>query len=257
MRVKLLILGGTTEASALARAVAERGLSATLSYAGRVERPRAQPIPVRTGGFGGADGLADWLRAERITHLIDATHPFAARISRNASAAARIAGVRHLALTRPAWSPEPGDRWARVPDIAAAVAALGGPPQRIMLAIGRMHLAEFADRPQHHYLLRLVDEPTEPPPLPDHTVIVDRGPFTEEADRRLLQTHQIGLIVSKNAGGNGARSKITAARTLGLQVLMIDRPALPPRAEVTTVREVLAWIGMDCAGRFHSAHRGV
>ena len=210
-----------------------------------MERPCAQPIPVRTGGFGGADGLADWLRAERITHLIDATHPFAAQMSRNAVAAAHAAGTRLLALTRPAWTPEPGDRWTHVPDIAAAVAALSGPPQRIMLAIGRMHLTEFAARPQHHYLLRLVDEPAEPPPLPDRTVIVDRGPFTEEADRRLMQTHQIGLIVSKNAGGKGAHSKITAARTLGLPVLMIDRPALPPRTEVTTVREALAWIGVD------------
>ncbi|MCA8926742.1 MAG: cobalt-precorrin-6A reductase [Alphaproteobacteria bacterium] len=242
---RLLILGGTTEASALARAVAEHGLDGTLSYAGRVERPRAQPIPVRTGGFGGPDGLAQWLRAHGITHLIDATHPFAARMSRNALLAAGIAGVKPIALTRPAWTAAPGDRWIHVPDVATAVAALDGPPQRIMLAIGRMHLAAFAARPQHHYLLRLVDEPQEPPPVPDHTVVVDRGPFTAADDQRLMQSHRIGLVVSKNAGGSGARSKITAARALGLPVLMIDRPALPPRTEVTTVREVLAWIGVD------------
>lgn len=240
---RLLILGGTTEASALARAVAEHGLDATLSYAGRVERPRAQPIPVRTGGFGGPDGLAQWLQAHGITHLIDATHPFSAQMSRNAVLAAGIAGIEHIALTRPPWTAEPGDRWTHVPDIPAAVSALDSPPQRIMLAIGRMHLANFTARPQHHYLLRLVDEPAEPPPLPDCTVLVDRGPFTAAGDRQLMQTHEIGLVVSKNAGGEGARSKLTAARTLGLPVLMIDRPALPPRTEVTTVREVLAWIG--------------
>lgn len=208
-----------------------------------MERPRAQPIPVRTGGFGGPDGLARWLQAHGITHLIDATHPFAAQMSRNAMLAAGIAGIEHIALTRPAWTAEPGDRWMHVPDIAAAVTALAGPPRRIMLAIGRMHLAEFAVRPQHHYLLRLVDEPAEPPPLPDHTVIVDRGPFIAAGDRQLMQTHRVGLVVSKNAGGDGARSKLIAARTLGLPVLMIDRPALPPRTEVTTVQEVLAWIG--------------
>lgn len=209
---------------------------------GRVERPRPQPVPVRIGGFGGPAGLADWLRHHRVTHLVDATHPFAARMSANAVAAAQETGVPLIALTRPPWTEQPGDRWTRVPDMAAAVAALDGPKQRIMLAIGRMHLAEFAARPQHFYLLRLVDEPAQPVPLPDHRVVIDRGPFSAEADRNLMQAHQIGLILSKNAGGTGAVSKLEAARSLDLPVLMIDRPSLPPRRETGTVAGVLDWI---------------
>ena len=238
----LLILGGTIEASRLCEAVAAAGLPATLSYMGRVERPKPQPVAQRIGGFGGVAGLVDWLREHRITHLIDATHPFAAQMSTNAIAAARAAGVPLIALTRPAWQPGPGDNWQRVPDMDAAVAALAGPAQRIMLAIGRMHLPAFAAQPQHHYLLRLVDEPASPPPLTDHHVVIDRGPFSLERDLALMRDHAIERVVSKNAGGSGARAKLEAARELGLPVLMIDRPPLPPRLEVTEPGAVLRWV---------------
>jgi len=230
------------EASALCRALADAGIPATLSYMGRVERPKQQPIPVRIGGFGGVAGLVAWLRDHAITHLVDATHPFAARMSTNAVQAAHQTGVPLIALTRPPWQPEPGDHWQRVPDMAAAVAALTGPPRRVMLAIGRMHLAEFAVQPQHHYLLRLVDDPAQTPPLPHHTVVVDRGPFSADADRALMQDHCIDLVISKNAGGTGSVSKLIAARALGLPVLMIDRPHLPPRTEVHSPDAVLALI---------------
>jgi precorrin-6A/cobalt-precorrin-6A reductase len=238
----VLLLGGTTEASALARLLADRGVAATLSYAGRTEAPRAQPIPMRVGGFGGAEGLAAYLREARVTHLVDATHPFAATMSANAVAAARLAGVPLLALTRPAWAPVPGDRWTRVADIEDAVAALAGPPRRILLALGRMHVADFAAMPQHHYVLRFVDAPTVPPILPHHTLIVDRGPFSPGGDRALMETYGIDLIVCKNAGGTGAEAKLVAARALGIPVLMIDRPALPPRDEVTDPAAVLEWL---------------
>lgn len=238
----LLILGGTIEASRLCEAVARAGLPATLSYMGRVERPKPQPVAQRIGGFGGAEGLADWLRANAITHLIDATHPFAAQMSTNAIAAAQAAGVPLIALTRPPWAPGPGDDWQRVPDMEAAVDALAGPAQRIMLAIGRMHLPAFAAQPQHHYLLRLVDDPASPPPLPNHVVIVDRGPFSVERDLALMRAHGIERVVSKNAGGSGARAKLDAARELGLPVVMIERPALPPRRETTEIDAVLRWI---------------
>lgn len=231
------------EASALAAALAERGIPATLSYMGRVERPKPQPVPVRVGGFGGVPGLVDWLRAQGVTHLVDATHPFAARMSANAFAAAAQTGVPLVALVRPPWQPGPGDRWQRVPDIAGAVAALAGEGRRVMLAIGRMHLAAFAAQPQHDYLLRLVDPPEAPPPLPRHTVVIDRGPFSAAADRALMVEHRVELVVSKNAGGAGAVAKLEAARDLGLPVVMIDRPAVPPRPEVGSVAEVLDWIG--------------
>lgn len=245
MRPNLLILGGTTEANALARAVAERGIAATYSYAGRVDNPRPQPVPTRVGGFGGVAGLARYLREKAVTHVIDATHPFAARMSRNAIAACAETGVKLAALTRPAWAPQPGDDWQVVPDIPAAVAALAGPARRVFLAVGRMHLAEFAAQPQHHYLCRLVDAPGEMP-LPRAEVVVSRGPFTLDGDLALMRAHRTELVVSKNAGGAGARAKIDAARALGLPVLMIDRPALPGRAEFHEVARVLDWL--DHAG---------
>lgn len=210
---------------------------------GRVERPKPQPVAVRIGGFGGVRGLADWMQAGGVTHLVDATHPFAARMSANAAAAAALTGVPLAALTRPAWAPVAGDRWTRVPDMAGAVAALDGPARRVMLAIGRMHLAEFGAQPQHEYLLRLVDPPAEPPPLPRHRVVVDRGPFSEAGDRALMAEAGIELVVAKNAGGTGSVAKIAAARALGLSVVMIDRPAMPPRLEWPDVEAVRGWIG--------------
>ncbi|MFC3057583.1 cobalt-precorrin-6A reductase [Paenirhodobacter populi] len=240
---RILILGGTTEASRLAAALAARGLPAILSYAGRTAAPRAQPVPVRTGGFGGAEGLAAYLRAEGIGQVIDATHPFAARISANAVAACAAAEVPLLALERPAWVPGPGDRWTRVSDVAEAVAALDMAPRRVFLAIGRQTLAPFAVHP-HHYLLRLVDPP-EALPLPDCTVEIARGPFDPATDRALMERHRIDLIVAKNAGGAGAEAKLIAARALGLPVILIDRPALPPRDTVATVEEVLSRLHAD------------
>jgi precorrin-6A/cobalt-precorrin-6A reductase len=251
MRIRPLVLAGTGEASALAAALAARGIPGIVSYAGRVARPRPQPLPMRIGGFGGAEGLAAFLRAERISHVIDATHPFAARISHNAAAACRATGIPLVALTRPPWRPEPGDRWHEVPDVAAAVAALDRPPTRVMLAIGRQHLAAFSAAPQHHYLLRLVDPPDGPLPLPRADVVVDRGPYDAEADRALLLRHGCALVVAKNAGGSGAYAKIAAARALALPVIMIARPPMPERSELHEVRAVLDWLGD------HGADRGV
>ena len=230
--------------------LAQRGARATLSYAGRVTQPRPQPVAVRIGGFGGIAGLVDWLRTERVTHLVDATHPFAAQMSAHAVAAAAVAGVAHLALTRPPWIAGEGDRWQHVADIAGAVAALAGPPRRVLLALGRMHVAAFAAQPQHHYLLRFVDPPAAPVALPDHRLVVDRGPFRVAGDTALLRDAAIDLVVCKNAGGTGAQAKLIAARALGLPVLMIDRPALPDRREVHDVAAVLRWLD-------HGSDRGV
>ena len=238
----ILILGGTTEASALAQTIAAAGLTATLSYAGRVANPRAQPVPTRTGGFGGTQGLERYLTDHAITHLIDATHPFAAQMSAQAVEAATNTGTPLIALQRPPWFQGPGDRWTDVPDIAAAVEALAGPRKRVFLAIGRQHLASFAAQPQHDYLLRLVDPPEGPLPLPDTTIVVGRGPFTKSGDIALLQTHEIETIVAKNAGGAGADAKLSAARMLNLPVIMIARPALPERPVAETIDEVMHWL---------------
>ncbi len=239
---RVLLLGGTTEASQLARALASAGIDAVFSYAGRTEAPVAQPVPTRVGGFGGVAGLVRYLRDEGVTHVVDATHPFAARMSRNADEACDAAGVPLCGFERPPWEPGRGDDWRSVPDVAAAVAALPDTPARVFLAIGRQNLEPFAARPQHRYLLRLVDPPEGVLPLPDAEIVIARGPFTETGDAALLSAHGIEFIVAKNAGGTGARAKLDAARTLGLPVILIDRPALPPRRIARSVEEVMAFL---------------
>lgn len=226
----------------MARALSDAGIAAEYSYAGRTGTPVAQPLPVRIGGFGGADGLRDYLRAGGFSHLVDATHPFAAQISCNAVAA--CAGRTPLiALERAPWAAGPGDDWVHVTDIAAAARALPDTPARVFLAIGRQNLGAFAGL-QHRWLLRLVDAPTAPP-LPGATVIVARGPFTRDEDLALMRDHATQIVVAKNAGGEGARAKIDAARDLELRVVMIDRPELPDRPRVETPGDVLRWLHAD------------
>ena len=240
--MRILLLGGTTEASLLARRLAKDRVDAVFSYAGRTDAPVAQPLPTRIGGFGGPEGLARYLAEAGITHTVDATHPFAAQMSRNAVAACTAAGVPLCAFERAPWAAEAGDDWRHVTDLDGAVAALPERPAQVFLAIGRQSLEAFAAKPQHHYLLRLVDPPQKPLPLPDTTVVIARGPFTEAADRELLARHRIGLIIAKNAGGTGARAKLDAARALGLPVVLIDRPKLPPRRIAGSVEEVMAFL---------------
>lgn len=237
---RILLLGGTTEASALARELAAAGAEAVFSYAGRTEAPVAQPLPLRIGGFGGVAGLVDYLRAERIGAVVDATHPFAAQMSRNALAACAVTGVPLMALERPAWAAQAGDNWRHVFDIAGAISALPEAAARVFLAIGKQNLAGFAGLP-HHYLLRLVDAPLTPP-LPDCTVVLARGPFEVAGDLAVLRQHRIGWIVAKNSGGAGAAAKLVAARHLGLPVIMVERPALPARQVVGSVAEVMGWL---------------
>ena len=242
---RVLVLGGTTEANAMAQALVSAGIPAIYSYAGRTERPLAQPMETRVGGFGGVAGLRAYLTTQAISHVIDATHPFAAGMSRNAVAA--CTDVPLIALQRAPWRAVAGDHWTDVPDIDGAVAALPAAPARVFLAIGRQNLAGFAGL-AHDYLLRLVDAPVDLP-LTGARVVIDTGPFTFDSDRRLLIDHDIQIVVSKNSGGDGARAKLDAARELGLRVIMIDRPAVPDRCCVDSVSEVLRWI--------HDTNRGV
>ncbi|AWB47985.1 cobalt-precorrin-6A reductase [Gemmobacter aquarius] len=239
---RILLLGGTTEASLLARELAAKGTDAIFSYAGRTNAPITQPLPTRTGGFGGAQGLAHYLRAEAITHVIDATHPFAATMSTNAVTACAQTQTPLIAFERAPWTATPADRWTHVPDTEAAAHALPDEPARVFLAIGKQTLHAFASQPQHDYLLRLVDDPEAPLPLPHTTVILAKGPFDEAADTALLRDHRITHIVAKNAGGTGADAKLKAARSLHIPVILIDRPAIPPRRSAATVAEVMAWL---------------
>ncbi len=214
----------------------------TLSLAGRTEKPLAHPVPLRRGGFGGADGLADYLRAERIDLLVDATHPYADAISANAAQAAEAAGVKLLSLRRPPWPRVEGDRWIDVASVADAVRVLGETQRRVFLALGRNDLALFEAAPQHAYLVRSVD-PVDPPlAVPQVAYITARGPFTEADDRALLEQHRIEIVVAKNSGGDATYGKIAAARALLLPVVMLQRPALPDVPSVATVEEALPLI---------------
>ncbi len=246
--LRVLILGGTADANRLVAEIArDPRIDAVLSYAGRTESPKPPPIAWRVGGFGGVDGLVDYLRAENIARVIDATHPFAARMSANAVTACALARVPLIALERAAWQPRSGDRWIEVDDIGAAAEALGRAPHRVFLGIGRQYLDVFAAHPQHHYVVRLVDPPRTVLPLREADMIVARGPFDLADDRAMLTEHRIDIVVARNAGGDAAYAKIEAARDLGLPVVLVSRPFIPAREKVEDVVNVLRWLGHELA----------
>ncbi|MEU2441454.1 cobalt-precorrin-6A reductase [Streptomyces rubradiris] len=249
MPAHVLILGGTTEARRLAADLAVRpGVRVTTSLAGRVARPGALPGGVRVGGFGGPEGMADWLREHRVDALVDATHPFAATITAHAARAARATGVPAVVLRRPGWRPGPGDRWHDVPSLAGAAEALPGLGSRVFLSTGRLGLAAFASLTGLHFLVRSV-EPPEPPLPPDTRVILARGPFTVPDETRLLRAHRIDVLVTKDSGGQATAAKLTAARDLGLPVVVVRRPPLPDGVEaVPDVASALQHLGFATPG---------
>ncbi|MDB5359175.1 MAG: precorrin-6x reductase [Rhodospirillales bacterium] len=237
--IRLLILGGTGEAAALARHLADRpNLHVISSLAGRVAAPVLPPGAVRIGGFGGVEGLAAYLAAEGIDAVVDATHPFAARMSFHAAEACKRLGVPLLAFVRPAWAPEPGDRWLPVADMAAAAALCRG---RVFLTVGRQELAPFAPS-DAWFLIRAIDPPDGPLPA-HHQLMLKRGPFTLADEIALLRDHQIDLLVSKNSGGPATHAKIAAARARGLPVVMVERPARPATEQASSLDAVAGWLG--------------
>ncbi|MBV9138814.1 MAG: cobalt-precorrin-6A reductase [Hyphomicrobiales bacterium] len=243
MTIRVLILGGSSEASALVRLVAERGdIEATLSLAGRTAHPSAAPIPTRSGGFGGVEGLVDYLRYHRTEAVIDATHPFALQMSRHAEEACARLALPLVALTRAAWKPVAGDRWLEVGHAADAVAILGEVPSRVFLTVGRLSLPAFAAAPFHHYLIRAIDPPDGLEALPNHELILARPPFSIEGEERLMREKAIEFLVSKNSGGEATYAKIAAARRLGLPVVMIRRPKQARTTTLDDPAQALAWI---------------
>ena len=243
MPLRVLILGGTTEASALCRVLAgDERFAPTLSLAGRTRAPALPPVDCRIGGFGGARGLAAYLVATATDAVVDAVHPYAVHMSHHAVTAAASAGVALLALRRPAWTPVEGDQWTVVPDLPAACRAIGTLPRRVFLTVGRQELAPFRDAPWHRYVIRSVDAPSPGDLPPDSLVITARGPFDVVAERALLAAHGIDVIVTKNAGGDAVRAKLDAARALGVAVIMTARPAKPPAEVVATADAALQWL---------------
>ncbi|MET8504258.1 cobalt-precorrin-6A reductase [Streptomyces sp. NPDC004787] len=235
----VLILGGTTEARVLA-GLLDPSVRVTSSLAGRVAAPRLPAGEVRIGGFGGPAGLAAWLREHAVDAVIDATHPFAERISFNAAEAAATAHVPLLALRRPGWVPVDGDDWRSVTSLAEAARALDGLGDRVFLTTGRMGLAAFADRPEW-FLVRSVDAPDAPLPARAE-VLLDRGPFTLDGERALIREHRVDVLVTKDSGGAATAPKLRAAREAGLPVVVVRRPPVPEGvATAASPQEAAAW----------------
>jgi precorrin-6A/cobalt-precorrin-6A reductase len=257
--LRVLVLGGTTEASELARLLAaDPRFEATVSLAGRTMNPKAQPVRTRIGGFGGVDGLAAWLRQDATQAVIDATHPYADQISSNAVAACARLAIPLASIARPAWEPQPGDDWLQVASAEAAAAALGPEPRRVFLTLGRLELGAFANAPHHHYIARTIDPPGNIALPPDLRLLVGRGPFDREAETALLTRENIDVIVSKNSGGLATYEKIEAARRLGIPVVMIARPNKPHGQAVENAAAAMTWLEQRLVHRATSCSaRGV
>ena len=223
MSERILLLGGTREAVALAQELTAAGHEVTTSLAGRTREPRPVEGKVRIGGFGGIGGLVEYLQETGTMRVVDATHPFATIISANTVEACRAAGVPLERYERPPWPRREGDLWIDVADIEAAAAILP-PGGRVLLALGSQHIQPFETRPDVFFLVRVVDPPKDPPRLASHEIVVARPSERWEDEARLLREHDIGHVVSRNSGGRGAYAKIEAARNLGLPVVMIARP---------------------------------
>ncbi|WP_245886863.1 cobalt-precorrin-6A reductase [Umezawaea tangerina] len=237
----MLILGGTGEARRLA---AELPGLVVSSLAGRVAEPRLPEGAVRVGGFGGVDGLVEWLRGNGITAVVDATHPFAARITANAVEATARVGIPLLVLRRPGWAPEPGDDWRWVGSLEEAAAGLPG--GRVFLTTGRQDVGVFAGCPQF-FLVRSVDPPE--PPLPQRLhVLLDRGPFTVDGEVGLMREYRIDVLVTKDSGGGQTAAKLVAARSLGLPVVVVRRPPAPAAETVDSVAAAVAWVRRGSGG---------
>jgi precorrin-6A/cobalt-precorrin-6A reductase len=237
------VLGGTAEARELAAALHARADTRVIStLAGRVARPRLPAGEVRIGGFGGADGLAAYLGQERVAAVVDATHPFAERVSASAVAACARAGVPLLRLQRPPFRSEPGDDWRRVATLEQAAALVPRLGRRVFLTTGRQGLAAFAGVADAFFLVRCVDPPEAPLP-PDHVLLLDRGPFTAAGELALIDEHRLDVLITKDSGGGHTAAKLEAARTRGLPVVVVSRPPRPAGPAVTSVAQALQWLG--------------
>lgn len=242
-----MVLGGTGEGRELAATLVAQGFQVISSLAGRVREPRLPDGEVRIGGFGGAEGLADFLVAQRIDVLVDATHPFAARMTLAATSAAAATEVPMVVLRRPAWSPEPGDDWRSVPSLTEAANLLPELGERVFLTTGRQGLDTFADS-KLWYLVRAVEAPE--PPVPQRMqLLLERGPFTVDRERELLREYRIDMLVTKNSGGAMTAAKLVAARDIGIPVVMVSRPPVPKgAATVADVAAVVSWVTDNAAG---------
>lgn len=237
--MSLLILGGTTEARALAQGLRDLP-GARISLAGATRHAIALPLPTRRGGFGGAEGFADYLGAENITAVLDATHPFAVRITARSRAVCDRLGVPYRQLLRPPWAPGPRDRWHLLADPAAVLDALPA-GVAVFLATGRQTLGDFAAIGARRVFVRVIDTPDAPFPFAEGGYIVGRPPFALSDEMALFTRLGIDWLVTKNSGGAPGWAKLEAARSLGLPVAMIDRPPGPCDRVLDSVSEASDW----------------
>jgi precorrin-6A/cobalt-precorrin-6A reductase len=241
MTVRVLLLGGTGDARSLAARLLAENVDVTTALAGQVRTRLLPPGRVRIGGFGGPDGLTDWLRAHQIDAVIDATHPFATTITGNAVTATARLALPLLVLRRPGWQAGPGDDWHWADSLADAATRLPALGRRVFLTTGRRtDLTAFAD-PDLWLLLRAVDPPDQPTP-PNVTVVIARGPFTVYGETTLLRAHRIDVLVTRDSGGDHTAAKLVAARWLGLPVLLLRRPEPPHTPTARTEEEVMSWL---------------
>ena len=246
--LRVLILGGTGDTAELSVKINNiTEIEAIASLAGRTREPVVPVGNIRVGGFGGATGLVEYLQNQKIDVLIDATHPFANHISWNAAAAATKVGIPRLLVNRPPWEKEPGDIWIEVENNTEAAAVLenqvlGNEAQRVFLTIGRQEISVFSCLQEMWFLMRMIDPPAADVVIPTGLMLLDRGPFTLEDEREILTKYNIDTIVSKNSGGNATYPKIIAAREMGIKVVMVKRPALPPGEQVADVESAVKWL---------------
>ena len=254
-RPRVLVLGGTTEASTLCRQLTDTDpvCHAVLSLAGATSQPHLPDMATRIGGFGGVEGLLHWLRHNDIAAVVDATHPFAAQMSQHAAVACARAGVPLLRLERPGWVPTPQDQWQVVPSITDAARTLAhasqwnSTPQSVFLTTGRKETRPFLAAPQHHYLFRSIEQPDPADLPPDTRVILARGPFDLNDELDLMQEQKVTVLVTKNSGGTATHAKLEAARIMGIPVIMIARPAPQNTPHAPNVAQAVAWLRDQCA----------
>ncbi|MFB9908596.1 cobalt-precorrin-6A reductase [Allokutzneria oryzae] len=240
MTATVLVLGGTGEARKLAAELAGEDLRVISSLAGRVRDPKLPVGEVRVGGFGGVEGLTTWLQDNAVDAVVDATHPFASTMTASAARATAMLGIAFLVLRRPGWAPEPGDRWHWVDSLDEAAEVLETLGDRVFLTTGRRDLPVFA-RLDKFFLVRSVDAPDTS--LGRMRVVLGRGPFTVDGEIELLREHRVDVLVTKDSGGGMTAAKLVAARHLGLPVVILRRPPLPPAVtEVASVPEAVEWL---------------
>lgn len=242
MKKNILIIGGTNEGNSLANLLKSININYTISFAGRVKFIKNNSLNSRIGGFGGASKLSEWIIKNKISHVVDASHPFASVISLNVFNACISKNIPLIRLTRKSWEQTKNDKWINVNDYEEAANLLEREKKRVFLSIGRLNLNKFEICKQNFFLLRVVEELKETPSFPNYFTLVSKGPFNLSQEIDLLNKFQINIIISKNSGGKATKAKIEAARVLNLPVIMIARPNLPNIKEVFTIEDTFKWI---------------